>query len=109
MTGPDSATDNASPSRSNCTRAAGGACLGPIFVAATAARSWQQDDATMSRMPGRDDLTPASSRLKLTYDDFVLFPDDGQRHELIDGEHVVSPSPNAKHQRVLFNLTLVLG
>ena len=27
-----------------------------------------------------------SSR-KLTYEDFLLFPDDGQRHELIDGEH----------------------
>ena len=26
-------------------------------------------------------------RLKLTYDDFLLFPDDGKRHELIDGEH----------------------
>jgi hypothetical protein len=22
---------------------------------------------------------------ELTYDDFVLFPDDGKRHELIDG------------------------
>ena len=32
--------------------------------------------------------------MKLTYDDFVLFPDDGKRHELIDGEHYVTPSPN---------------
>ena len=24
--------------------------------------------------------------MKLTYDDFVRFPDDGQRHELIEGE-----------------------
>jgi len=23
--------------------------------------------------------------VKLTYDDFLLFPDDGKRHELIDG------------------------
>jgi Uma2 family endonuclease len=37
---------------------------------------------------------------KLTYDDFVNFPDDGQRHELIDGEHYVTPSPATKHQRI---------
>ncbi len=24
----------------------------------------------------------------------LLFPDDGRRHELIDGEHYVTPSPN---------------
>jgi Uma2 family endonuclease len=39
--------------------------------------------------------------VKLTYDDFVLFPDDGKRHELIDGEHYVTPSPNLAHQRVV--------
>ena len=38
---------------------------------------------------------------KLTYDDFLLFPDDGKRHELIDGVHFVSPSPSTRHQRVL--------
>jgi Uma2 family endonuclease len=45
---------------------------------------------------------------KLTYDDFVHFPDDGQRHELIDGEHVVSPSPNTRHQRVVLHLVTLL-
>jgi hypothetical protein len=45
-------------------------------------------------------MTQPSSRVKLTYDDFLLFPDDGQRHELIDGEHYVTPSPNIKHQIV---------
>jgi Uma2 family endonuclease len=38
--------------------------------------------------------------VKLTYDDFVLFPDDGKRHELIDGEHYVTPSPNLRHQTI---------
>ena len=38
--------------------------------------------------------------MKLTYDDFLLFPDDGKRHELIDGEHYVTPSPNTRHQRI---------
>jgi Uma2 family endonuclease len=50
-------------------------------------------------MPGSNDVNPASPRVKLTYDDFVLFPDDGKRHELIDGEHYVTPSPNLAHQR----------
>jgi len=40
----------------------------------------------------------ASPVLKLTYDDFVHFPDDGKRHELIDGSHYVTPSPNTRHQ-----------
>jgi hypothetical protein len=30
-------------------------------------------------------LDMPSSATKLTYDDFVLFPDDGNRHELVDG------------------------
>ena len=50
----------------------------------------------------------ASSR-KLTYEDFVLFPDDGRRHELIDGEHYVTPSPNTRHQNLSIRLILALG
>jgi Uma2 family endonuclease len=46
---------------------------------------------------------------KLTYDDFVNFPDDGQRHELIDGEHYVTPSPATIHQRLVGRLHLALG
>lgn len=45
-------------------------------------------------------MAPQTPARKLTYDDFVNFPDDGQRHELIDGEHYVTPSPATKHQRV---------
>jgi len=30
--------------------------------------------------------------MKLTNDDYLLFPDDGKRHELIDGKHYVTPS-----------------
>lgn len=45
-------------------------------------------------------MNPSGSRVKLTYDDFLLFPDDGQRHELIDVEHYVTPSPNLRHQRI---------
>src|SRR5262245_16791619 len=56
------------------------------------------------RMAGSDSMKPAHPGVKLTYDDFVLFPDDGQRHELIDGEHYVTPSPNTRHQRILRDL-----
>src|SRR4029077_14728735 len=55
-------------------------------------------------MSGRDDMMRTNPGVKLTYDDFLLFPDDGKRHELIDGEHYVTASPNTKHQRVSGNL-----
>ena len=54
-------------------------------------------------------VTSKASARKLTYDDFLSFPDDGQRHELIDGEHHVTPSPATKHPRVAMRLTLALG
>jgi Uma2 family endonuclease len=63
---------------------------------------------------GSDERTPdtpvrdAATDLKLTYDDFLLFPDDGQRHELIDGEHHVTPSPDIRHQRILRELLYVI-
>ena len=47
--------------------------------------------------------------IRLTYDDFVNFPDDGRRHELIDGEHFVTPAPVLRHQELLGRLHLALG
>ena len=57
--------------------------------------------------------TPAAhADTRFTYDDFVLFPDDGKRHEIIDGEHYVTPSPNVRHQvlvgRLWFEIELYL-
>ena len=54
-------------------------------------------------------MRPFSPGLKLTYDDFVLFPDDGKRHEIIDGEHYVTPSPRIRHQILLGNLYLLIA
>lgn len=60
-------------------------------------------------MAGGDPLTPSTPGVKLTYDDFVSFPDDGNRHELIDGEHYLTPSPNTTHQAVSVRLTVLMG
>jgi Uma2 family endonuclease len=55
-------------------------------------------------MPGHEPMKPAYPGVKLTYDDYVHFPEDGQRHELIDGEHFVTPTPIRKHQAITTNL-----
>jgi Uma2 family endonuclease len=48
------------------------------------------------------------STTKLTYDDYVRFPEDGLRHEIIDGEHYVTPSPSLRHQRISGTLFYLL-
>jgi Uma2 family endonuclease len=56
------------------------------------------------------DMQPARAEpIRLTYDDFMGFPDDGRRHELIDGEHVVTPAPVRRHQQLSGRLFLALG
>ena len=62
----------------------------------------------MELVSGQYDVPLNTPGVKLTYDDFVLFPDDGKRHELIDGEHYVTPSPNLKHQKISGNLYLLI-
>jgi Uma2 family endonuclease len=51
----------------------------------------------------------SGSQRRLTYDDFLLFPDDGKRHEIIDGVHYLTPSPNLTHQELLGRLYLAIG
>jgi len=53
-------------------------------------------------------MTTTPTKVKLTYEDYVSFPDDGKRHELIDGEHYVTPSPLTKHQRISMNLAAAI-
>ena len=36
---------------------------------------------------------------KLGYEHYVCYPDDGLRHEIIDGNHFVNPAPTLDHQR----------
>jgi len=54
-------------------------------------------------------VTPTAAAIKLTYDDLLLLPDDRMRHEIIDGEHYVTPSPNLRHQVIVGNLYLVMA
>ena len=44
----------------------------------------------------------------MTRAELDALPDDGRRHELIDGVLVASPAPAWQHQRILLNLTLAL-
>lgn len=46
---------------------------------------------------------------KLTYEDYCAIPEDGLRHEIVDGVHFVSPAPLDLHQHLCVNLTLLLG
>ncbi len=45
-------------------------------------------------------MAQQTSSTKFTYEDYTLFPDDGRRHELIDGDHFVTPAPRTKHQKI---------
>ena len=48
------------------------------------------------------------ARRMWTYGDLAALPDDQLRHELIDGEHFVSPSPDTGHQSISLNLVRLL-
>ena len=41
--------------------------------------------------------------VKLTYEDYCRAPDD-KRYELLNGELMMVPAPNTKHQRILLRL-----
>ncbi len=40
------------------------------------------------------------SKTKLGYEEYCLFPDNGNRHEIIDGRHYMNPAPSPEHQSV---------
>ncbi len=53
-------------------------------------------------------MPPLAEALKLTYEDYLDFPEDGRRHEIIDGDHVVTPSPSTRHQAISMNLSFLI-
>jgi Uma2 family endonuclease len=61
-------------------------------------------------MAGNDPVPPtARPDTRFTYEDFLLFPDDGKRHEIIDGVHYVTPSPNLRHQDLAGRLYVAIS
>jgi Uma2 family endonuclease len=58
----------------------------------------------MSLVPGSDVTVPDNAGWKLTYDDLVELPEDRLRHELIDGEHYVTPAPSIRHQTIVLTI-----
>jgi len=56
-------------------------------------------------MDGEHDMLQGMSA-PMTYEDLSLLPDDGLRHELIDGVHYVTASPVTRHQRILRRLAV---
>ena len=49
-----------------------------------------------------------ATRVVLTYRDYEALPADGRRYELHDGELSVTAAPAPAHQRILFDLAVVL-
>lgn len=53
--------------------------------------------------------TAARPDVRFTYDDLLRLPDDGKRHEIINGVHYVTASPGLGHQELLGRLYLAIG
>ena len=48
-------------------------------------------------------------KIVLTYEDYVLLPNDRNRYEILDGELTMTPAPSTKHQSVSANLFKLLS
>jgi Uma2 family endonuclease len=53
-------------------------------------------------------MAPATTTTRLTYEDLLALPADGNRYEIIDGELYVNPAPVPFHQRIVLNLAVAL-
>lgn len=51
------------------------------------------------------DLT---NKLTWTYEDYRDLPEDFNRHEIIEGEHYVTPSSSSRHQKISMKLASIL-
>ena len=51
---------------------------------------------------------PASAESVTTIEALLALPEDGLRHELLDGEHVVTPAPRPLHQQMVGKLFAIL-
>lgn len=51
---------------------------------------------------------PPAGEIILTYDDYLQFPNDGRRYEILEGVLYMTPAPVPKHQKVSINLEFLL-
>ena len=49
-----------------------------------------------------------ASTVRYTYKDHQSIPEDHRRHEIVDGEPLVTPMPGVNHQRVAVDVILAL-
>src|SRR5262245_41180571 len=73
------------------------------------ARPWTAGDRARILSRRRRTMAVRDLARKLTYEDYVLIPEDGRRHEILDGEHYVTASPFIRHQDVVGNLHFALS
>jgi Uma2 family endonuclease len=59
-------------------------------------------------MPATTTPRPLHEVTKLSYEDYALIPEDGRRHEIINGVEIVSPAPRTRHQRLVGRLFVLL-
>lgn len=64
---------------------------------------------TMAGTEARPRYPFVENERPFTVEDLDLLPDDGRRHELLDGTLIVSAVPSWLHQRAVMRLTLLLG
>ena len=49
-------------------------------------------------------MSATTHQTKFTYQDYLLFPNDGKRYEIIAGDRYVTPAPKTRHQMISTNL-----
>ncbi len=51
----------------------------------------------------------ANARVVTTYQDYLELPEDGKRHEVLDGDLRVTPAPSPRHSNVISRLNHLLS
>jgi len=53
-------------------------------------------------------MSVSAATIRWTYKDYCAIPEDLLRHEILDGDHVVTPAPSIRHQRIVLELAFAL-
>lgn len=96
------AADRAGEGRRIFDATAAGRYTGGEWIEAERAAPPERDSApTTIAMDGETLMSVVKNgKTLLTCSDYVHFPEDGRRHEIIGGVHHVTPSPVTRHQRI---------